>query len=279
MYCFRPKRHEKLASLDVREDGDDDGIFISGLAVTRKGLLLVADSEQNTIKTISPDNKFLSVLKMESSPGAIAILDDRRVVATTEDGVLYVLGIDGRGCLSIEKEIQMDYEILSIAEYHGKLLITCDTEFKTTKLIDLNGKELWSLQAYKRENLFEHPCGVAWAVVNNKDTVIVVDGANSTITLLNATDGALIKRIRKDYMNEDETPEGISVDKDNNVYISYPDTQHICVWRNDFKEKEMFMDLDDLELVGPRTIAVSENPRGLYVSYMDEDIIERFDIG
>ena len=278
MYFFRPKRHEKLASLNVREEGDDDHIHISGFAVTRKGLLLVANSMQNNIKTISPDNKFLSVLKLESSPGAIAILDDRRVVAATEARVLYVLSIDDQGCLSIEREIQMSYQVFSIAEYQGKLLITCNTRPRSVKLIDLNGTELWSVQRIDLEILFRYPCGVAWAVINNNDTVIVADGTNATIFLLNASDGAIIKRIQNTYMYEKEAPEDVSIDKDNNVYISYPGTLHICVWINDFQEQKMFMDMDDLDLIGPQFIAVSEKPRGLYVSYMDECIIECFKI-
>ena len=78
-----------------------------------------------------------------------------------------------------------------------------------------------------------------------KDTVIVVDAANDSITLLDAGNGNYIGRKK----NMDQKPERITVDKDNNVYICMTGTAEIWKWKNDFKERERFLDFDDLGML------------------------------
>lgn len=269
------KRPEKLNSLDIGEDDENtDGNHISGLAITEQGFLLVSDSDQNNIKCLSPDNKCISILDLDSSPNEVTALGKTRAAIGTEEGV-YILNIDKLGLLSIDKKIEMDHEVWGIAEYRGNLLITCDTRFKSTKLIDLNGHELWSFSSVEtekwRENLFEYPCDVAWAAINNKDTVIVVDAANDSITLLDAGNGNYIGRKK----NVDQKPERITVDKDNNVYICMSGTAEIWRWKNNFKERERFLDFDDLGNA-PLAIHISNRLGCLYVAYPDDATIDRF---
>ena len=139
-----------------------DSNFISGIAVTDKGFLLITDSDQNNVKCISPDSKCVSVLGLESSPNEVTMIGETKAAIATEDGV-DILKIEKSGSLSIAKKLKMDHEVWGIAEYRGNLLVTCNGMYKTMKLIDLNGKELWSLCSNGRVNLFEYPCGVAWA--------------------------------------------------------------------------------------------------------------------
>ena len=272
-YHFRP---EKLNSLDVGgEDDDMKGNYISGLAVTEQGFLLVADSEQNSIKCMSSENKCISTLDLESSPNDVTVLGKTRAAIGTENGV-HILNIDKLGLMSIEKKLEMEHEVWSIAEYRGNLLITCDTRFKSTKLIDLNGHELWSFSSVEtenwRENLFEYPCGVAWAVIKGKDTVIVVDGARDSITLLDAGDGHFIGRKK----NVEQKPENITVDKDNNVYICMSDIGEIWKWKKDFKERERFLGMEDFDGNGPLAVDISKRLGCLYVSYLDDTVIDCF---
>ena len=119
-------------------------------------------------------------------------------------------------------------------------------------------KRLWSVRATKTEILFGYPCGVAWAVINDIDTAIVIDARVDTITLLNARNGEFIKKIQTGYTEKDK-PESITVDKDNNVYISYAaDVMKIGVRKNNFKEQETFLDvcMDDFHV--PHAITYRE---------------------
>ena len=86
-----------------------------------------------------------------------------------------------------------------------------------------------------------------------------------------------IKFIRVIYM-EEKAPLDITIDKDGNAYVCYRDTNEISVWSNDFKERTILLNEDDLGKE-PCCILYSSVDESLYVSYLSDDksnIVDRF---
>ena len=97
--------------LNAKED--EKSIDIVGLAVIMDGTLLPAESENNKIKSISPQNKILSVLELPFGNAAdIAVLNQTMAGIGIElAGILFILNMSDPAALSIEKQINLGYEV------------------------------------------------------------------------------------------------------------------------------------------------------------------------
>ena len=118
------KRPAKISTFEVQEDDNTDSNYISGIAVTEKGFLLITDSDQNSVKCISPDSKCVSVLGLESSPNEVTMIGETKAAVATENGV-DILKIEKSGSLSIEKKLKMDHEVWGIAETYWLPAMAC----------------------------------------------------------------------------------------------------------------------------------------------------------
>lgn len=74
-----------------------------------------------------------------------------------------------------------------------------------------------------------------------------------------------------------KSPHGVTVDGDGNVYVCYFATKEISVWSADFRQCRVLLSGDDLESK-PRAVFFSGSNDTLYVSYMDEDILDCFQL-
>ena len=263
---------EKSTSLDVKVDSDDHDCSIFDLAVTSNGTLLLADCANNTIKNVSPDNGVLSVLKMSSSALTVTALDATTAVASSDNKSLYIIDISDPTALAIKKKIQLSFSVIFLAKYRSGLIVTCDTEPTSTKLIDLSGKELWSITKDESgEDLFDYPCGIVLSEIDYEDTAVVIDYAMDTITLLSAENGRLMRVINVD----EKQPFRITIDNDFNVYVVYKNSDEISVWSRDFKSNRILLSKKDLARY-PQAIVYSEVTDSLYISYKDNTRIDCF---
>ena len=137
--------------LTARED--EESIYIVGLAVIMDGTLLPAESENNKIKSISPQNKILSVLELPFGNAAdIAVLNQTMAGVGIElAGILFILNMSDPAALSIKKQINLGYgvEALCIADYREHIIMAgtmphTDMEIHPhcVKLLDQCGNEL-----------------------------------------------------------------------------------------------------------------------------------------
>ena len=263
---------EKSTSLDVKVDSDDGDCDIRGLAVTSNGTLLLADGANNTIKNVSPDNGVLSVLKMPYSPDTVAVLDSSTAVTSSYNKNLYIKDISDPTALTIKKTIQLSFSVYALAKYRSGLIVTCDTEPTSTKLIDFSGKELWSItKDESEEDLFDLPVGVVLSDIDNEDTAVVIDEIKDTITLLDAENGRLMRVINLDK----KKPYGITIDNDFNVYVVYGFSAEISVWSRDFKSNRILLSEKDFAM-HPIAIVYSEVTDSLYFSYDTRNKIDCF---
>ena len=264
---------EKSTSLDVKVDSDDYVWDFRGLAVTSNGTLLLADWVNDTIKNVSPDNGVLSVLKMPYSPDTVAVLDSSTAVISSDSKNLYIIDISDPTALTIKKEIQLRFEVLALAKYRSGLIVTCYTKPASTKLIDFSGKELWSItKDESEEDLFGYPCGIVLFEIDNEDTAVVIDNNESTITLLGAENGRLMRVINVD----EKQPYRITIDNDCNVYVVYENSYEISVWSRDFKSNRILLSKKDLARRMPCAIVYSEVTDSLYISYRKRNEIDCF---
>ena len=253
-------------------DSDDHDCDIWGLAVTSNGTLLLADYDNKTIKSVSPDNGVLSVLKMPCPPRTVTVLDYTTAVTNSYNKILYIIDISDPTALTIKKEIQLRFRVIALAKYRSGLIVTCDTEPTSTKLIDLSGKELWSItKDESEENLFDWPFGVVLSDIDDEDTAVVIDYIMETITLLGAENGRLMRVINLDK----KQPYGITIDNDFNVYVVYKNSDEISVWSRDFKSNRILLSKKDLARY-PQAIVYSEVTDSLYISYEGNTRIDCF---
>ena len=253
-------------------DSDDINSDIWGLAVTSNGTLLLADNNNKTIKNVSPDTGVLSVLKMPYPPRTVTVLDSTTAVTSSYNKNLYIIDISDPTALTIKKEIQLSFYVFDLAKYRSGLIVTCDTEHASTKLIDLSGKELWSITKDESgEDLFDWPVGVVLSEIDYEDTAVVIDYAMDTITLLSAENGRLMRVINVD----EKQPFRITIDNDFNVYVVYKNSDEISVWSRDFKSNRILLSTKDLAW-RPRAIVYSEVTDSLYISYAKSNKIDCF---
>ena len=183
---------------------------IRGVVVTSRGTLLVAEFLYKKIKSISPEYKLLSVLKLSDGPQNIILLNQKTVVTGTRDKKLYILNIYHPD-LSVQKQIPLGHAVSDIVYYEGQLIVTAMTEPTSLKKIILKGQEIWSV------SLDFFPRSVAYTFVNKKATLIGTDGNKNRLCFLDASNGSLIKCLAV----EGKGPESVTVDKYGNVYVSY----------------------------------------------------------
>ena len=249
-------------------DSDDHDYEIWGLAVTSNGTLLLADFGNSNIKSVSPDNGVLSVLKMPCSPHTVTVLDSTTAVTSSFNKNLSIIDISDPTALTIKKKIQLRFSVIALAKYRSGLIVTCGTEPTSTKLIDLSCKELWSITKDESgEDLFDYPCGIVLSEIDYEDTAVVIDYAMDTITLLSAENGRLMRVINLDK----KRPFGITIDNDFNVYVVFKFSDEISVWSRDFTSNQIL-----LSRKYPQAIVYSEATDSLYISYAKSNEIDCF---
>ena len=262
----------KSGCLDVSYEFDEEDCAITGMAVTSNGILLLADFANSNIKSVTPDNKVLSVLTLPYKPGCITVLNSTTAVAAAYNNKLHVINISDIASMSLREVVQLEYDVWAITNYRGNLVVTCQTDPCCTKMIDLKGKELWTLSKDKsRRELFSKPEGVTTTDINNTATIIVTDCNKDTLTLLEAQSGSYIRTIDV----EGKKPLDITADKDGNVYICYRRTGEIYTWSNDFQKHTDDLHFEDLQR-GPRAVVYSDVTDKLYIAYDSNNKIDIF---
>ena len=257
---------QKSGSLDVRCKSDEQVCDITGMAVTSNGTLLLADYANSNIKSVTPGND-RSVVSLPAKPGYITVLNSTTAVAAAYSNKLYLINISDIADMKLREVVELEYEVWAITNYRDNLIVTCLADPPCTKMINLNGKELWTLSKDKSgRKLFSKPEGVTTTDINNTATIIVTDWVENTITLLESETGSYIRTIDP----KGKEPLYITADKDGNVYICYRQPKRIYAWSNDF-QKYTFEELQR----GPRAVIYGDDK--LYISYNSNNEIDFFD--
>ena len=266
----------KMFHMNIRSSKDDNQPCVSGLAVTDNGILLVSDYHNRALKVFSQDNTLLSSVPLSAGCYDVTVTEDDIAVVSTRDKTLHYLDISDPPSSSVQRSVSLGYKVLGITTTHkDKLVVTTNTVPPSVRMIDMNGKEVWSVsKGPDNQQLFDIPRYIVTSKINDTETVIVTDWRKETLTLLNANNGSLLKIV--DIKGKD--PRGITVDSDGNIFVACYKTMEICVWSNDFTKSRTLISRKDLERK-PHYIAYSRSTDTLYIGYRGVcDYIERFQL-
>ena len=240
--------------------------------ITKNGTLLVADHENKTIKVLSADNHIHTVLALPHNPYDVAVINDSTAAVTLSNNILQILNISDSFSPSVQNSIDLGFDIAGLTICEGNLVVTNWDKPECVKMIDTNGKLIWSVyKDNKGKKLFQYPRSVAATVINDKMTIIVTDEGNNTLTLLDAKNGNFIKTID---VNE-KSPHGITADEDGNIYVCYHETDEIGIWSADLNKCRILLSERDLHKF-PQAVCFNAETDELIVGYFDRDTIDRF---
>lgn len=123
----------------------------------------------------------------------------------------------------------------------------------------------------KGQMIFENPFSVACNTVTNRETIIVTDWGKNTLTLLDATDGQLIKTVDV----KGKGPHGITMDTYGNVYVCFFFSKEICVWSADLKQSKILLSSVNLKSK-PRAVSCRSSTDSLLITYSDVNRVDCF---
>ena len=266
----------KMSHMNITSPKDNDKPSVGGLAVTDNGTLLVGDFNIPTLKVFSQDSTLVSSVPLSAGCTDVTVTEDDIAVVSTEDKTLHLLDISNPPSSSVQRSMQLGYNVGGITTTHkDKLVVTANTTPRSVRMIDRNGKEVWSVtKGPDNQQLFDAPWYIVTSKINDTETVIVSDCVKETLTLLNANNGSLLKVVDM----KGKCPRGITVDNNGNIFVACYKTREICVWSNDFTQSRTLISGKDLER-DPREIAYSRSTDTLYIGYNTYcDYIERFQL-
>ena len=262
----------KLSSLDMRLKQDKEACSIRDSAVTSKGVLLICDNSNKSMKAFSQDNKLLSCLTFSDATYGISVINDQTAAVSTYNKKLHILNISDPANIFIDRYVSLGYWARRLTHYKGNLIVTKFDEPQCVKMIDLNGKEKWSVSVdHKGQQLFAKPRSVTVSTCNDKSTAVVSDWGKETLTLIDPNDGHLIKTIDV----KGKAPHGLTSDIDGNVYVCYYVTKEICVFSPDFKKSRILLSSSDLG-GDPTDIVYCGSSDVLYIAYYMNDTVDCF---
>ena len=262
----------KMSHMDIRSSKDDYQPCVNGLAVTDNGTLLVDDVSNGTLKVFSQDSTLVSSVPLSDECNDVTVTEDDIAVVSTDDKKLHFLDISDPPAASVQRSMQLGYTVWGITTYKDRLVVTACTTPRSVRMIDMNGKVVWSVtKGPDNQQLFDAPRYIVTSKINDTETVIVSDWMKETLTLLNVNNGSLLKIVDM----EEKGPRGITVDNDGNIFVACNRTREICVWSNDLTKSRRRISQKDLDSA-PDCIAYSSSTDTLYISHGFCDYIERF---
>ena len=263
----------KMSHMYIRSSKDGNQPNVNALAVTNNGTLLVSDANNGILKVFTQDSTLLSSVPLSDGCWDVTVTEDDIAVVSTDYKKLHFLDISDPSLASVQWSVSLGYTALGITTYKDKLVVTACTTPPSVRMINTNGKEIWSVtKGLDDEQLFVTPCFIVTSKINDTETVIVSDCRKETLTLLNANNGSLLKIVNM----KGKCPYGITVDNNGNIFVACGIRSEICVWSNDFTKSRTLISKKDLDLA-PCYIAYSSSTDTLYISHGDYyDYIEIF---
>lgn len=266
---------EKMNTLLVNQQDGDTNSLITGMAITKSGVLLIADETNNKIKAFSSNNQLLSSLLLPMDPSKITVIDDKTAAVSGYEQICF-LDISDPTRLTILRTSPLNYCQRLIASCAGNLVVVSEHDPPCVKLIDLNAKEQWSTSTFRKpvflgvkygQKLLKSPKGIACKTENETTTIVVTDSGKNTITFLDGSNGNVTKVI-----TEKGGIGGVTTDFAGNIYVIMG--CEIKVWASNLKTHRT---VSSLNTIGgrPDDIIFDNAATELLVSYKTNKV-DRF---
>ena len=265
---------KKLASFGISTPDDKETCNVNGMAVADKGIVLVSDRENKSLKLFSYEKKLLSSVPLHSLCCGVTVTSGTTAIVSTHENKLHYVDISDQSSATVQRSISLGYWVVDVATYHDKLVVTAWNESKSVKMIDMNGQELWSVsKGPDNQQLFDKPYAVVINKMNDTDTVIVSDWGKELLTILSTSNGTLLKTIDM----KGKAPHGLTVDNNGNIIVCCFDTREILIWSNDFTNSRILLAGQELRPY-PCEIEYSCRASELFVAYNKTNEIDRFQL-
>ena len=266
-------RAKKMSPLMINTADDKDTPKVAGMVVTDNDILVVSDRDNKVLKVFSAD-KLLSSVKLSIGCSGVTVTEDKVAIVSTADEKLHFLDITEPSSASILKTLSLNYWVVGIASYNGELVVTRFDEPQSVKLINMDGQEIWSVsKGPDSQQLFAKPFDVVVQTIDGKDTVIVSDWGRKSLTLLDASNGELLKVVDMKGKN----PHGMTVDKFGNIFVCYYSASEVHVYSSDLTKSDILLTKNDIHK-NPSNLAYNRSTCTLFFGYKGNKEIDRFKI-
>ena len=284
-------RASKVRSISARLSDDCKDCWITGIAILNDNILVITDFENKKVKLFSSR---ITSLCLQFRPMDITVIRDDQVAVSLSGRQIALVDVSGndRPVLTLNQTLKVGFDVYGIAAYGDKLIITSISSTNlcykpAIKLIDTFGKVYWSVSTSPKHD-FKLPMYACVSNHGSTPTVIVTDSGNSTVTLLNADTGAIIKQILLPWSKE---PQCVTYDDQNNIYMTNIGTNELAVMTPDLSETRVllsrrgiigrwFHDGTSYVELGGRPWAIAYDPQvnQLVVSYDNRNCLDFFQV-
>ena len=267
----------KLRSHNIKTRTDPAiSCWITGIAITNDGRILVVDRNYGTVKAFYRSMKLQSSLRLYEYIWDITIINNNEAVVGTESGMeskkYFVLDISGNH-LQVIRTHPLPFNVYATCRFNDKLIAVTRDSCQAVKMFDMSGKVYWTLS----EDHFGHslyPICVTTKSNDREQSVIVVDQEMNAVLLINGDNG----NIKKTVQGIGKSPQGVTIDSDGNVYICLFEDNKIIVLTADLSEQKVLLTKQDRLRGYPQAIAYDKNTHCLLISYMYCDFLDIFEI-
>ena len=284
-------RASKVGSLCARLPDDRKKCWITGIAVLDGNILVISDFENRKVKLFSTS---VSSLSLKFRPMDITAIRENQVAVTLSGRQIALVDVSkgDQPMLTLNKILRVGFDVYGIAAYSEKLIVTSISSINLyskpcIKMIDTYGKLYWSVSTSSK-HVFKLPLYVCISKHAISPTVIITDCGNSTVTLLNASSGEILKQIGLPWSKE---PQCVTTDDNNNIYITYIGTHELVVMNEDLSEASVLLsrrgiigrwfhdETSCVELGGrPWAVAYDPHDKKLIVSYDSRNYLDYFKV-
>ena len=266
-------RAKKMSPLMINTADDEYTPEVAGMVATDNDILVVSDCYNKVLKVFSAD-KLLSSVKLSIGCYGVTVTEDKVAIVSTYDKKLHFLDISEPSAVSIQKTLPLNYWVVGIASYNGELVVTRFDEPQSVKLINMDGQEVWSVsKGPDGQQLFASPYDVVVQTIDGKDTVIVSDWDRESLTLLDASNGELLKVVD----TKGKGPCGMTVNKFGNILVCYFKASKVHVYSSDFTKSAILLTKKDIH-EKPYNLAYNRSTCTLFVGYSRNKQVDRFKI-
>ena len=245
-----PRVTEK-SDLLMKIENDQHACYIVGISITPEGVVLFADLNNRKLKAFSHANAYLSSVKIPHGPLNVAVVDHTKALVSANNMKIHVMDISNIEAIAIAGTINLDFKVLGVAPCNRHIVVTAMTNPRSVKMIDWNGNVIWSRAAdNNRAPLFKAPDYIATFGPENQN-VVVSDYRSVVLTYLNGDDGQVQARLdslpeigtrkAKFFSQPGVASRDLTFDKFNNLFITYPERNEICVISEDLEHGDVLV--------------------------------------
>ena len=266
---------KKVRDFKVKTMEDNISCWITGIAVTRDGQILLVDRNNHNVKKFSQSMELQSVLKLTDSVWGITIVDDNVAVVGLQYAQQILLLDFSDKALKIIRRQKLSFMVFDMCKYMYKDKLIAVTRESSTgmgvKMFDLNGKLYWSVSV---PNGISYPVCVATQGNMNARSVIVTDQNLHALILIDSNTGHITRKVEL----AGKGPQGVTSDQNGTIYVCCFHTRETIVLTDDLNNERVLISKREKLREHPQAIAYDNSSRCLVVSYMTSDFVDIFKI-